>query len=96
MEKAVRRRKTGDFIKIKQLAKVCEKYNITRVVWENIELEFGDKPKRSSKAVTKYESDSGKYLESPNLDMPPDDVLLFAATPHFENILEDRKAAKKG
>jgi hypothetical protein len=96
MEKQVKRRKTGEFIKIKQLAKVCAKYNIIRVVYENIELEFGDKPKRLSKAATKYESESGKYLESPNLDMPPDDVLLFAATPHFENILEDRKAAKKG
>jgi len=96
MEKQIKRRKAGEFIKIKQLAKVCAKYNIIRVVYENIELEFGDKPKRLSKAATKYESESGKYLESPNLDMPPDDVLLFAATPHFENILEDRKAAKKG
>ena len=96
MEKPVKRRKTSDFIKIKQLAKVCEKYNITRVRYENIELEFGPSVKRSSKAGVKYESDGSKYLDAPNLDMPPDDVLLFAATPHFENILEDRKAAKKG
>jgi hypothetical protein len=96
MEKPVKRRKTSDFIKIKQLAKVCEKYNITRVRYENIELEFGEKLKRGKAVGVKYETDGGKYLDAPNLDMPPDDVLLFAATPHFENILEDRKAAKKG
>lgn len=96
MERAIKRRKTGEFIKIKQLAKVCEKYNIVKVKWENIELEFGEKQKRISKAATKYETAKTDYLESPNLEMPPDDVLLFAATPHFENILEERKSAKKG
>jgi hypothetical protein len=96
MEKVIKRRKSGEFLKIKQLAKLCDKLNIVKVKYDNLELEFGERPKRASKAVTKYESDSGKYLESPNLDMPPDDVMLFAATPHFENILEDRKAGKKG
>lgn len=94
MEKQTKRRKTGEFIKIKQLARVCEKYNIKKVRWENIELEFGDKPAKASRGI-KYVSDDNKYLESPNLDMPPDDVMLFAATSHFENVLEERKAAKE-
>jgi len=94
MEKQVKRRKSGEFIKIKQLARICGKYNIKKVKWENIELEFGEAPRRASKAVTKYETDpKANYLEAPNMEMPPDDVLLFAATPHFEDILETRKAA---
>lgn len=96
MEKQIKRRKTSEFIKIKQLSKLCEKYGIKRIKWDNLELEFGEKPKKASRAATKYEADSGKYLEAPNLDMPPDDVMLFAATNHFDNILDDRKAAKKG
>jgi hypothetical protein len=93
MEKQIKRRKTGEFIKIKQLAKICEKFNIKRVRWDNIEIELGEKQRRVAKGV-KVETDGTKYLESPNLEMPPDDVLLFAATPHFESVLEERKAAK--
>lgn len=93
MEKQIKRRKTGEFIKIKQLAKICEKFNIKRVRWDNIEIELGEKPRRIAKGV-KVETDGPQYLDAPNLDMPPDDVLLFAATPHFESILDERKAAK--
>ncbi len=93
MEKQIKRRKTGEFIKIKQLAKICEKFNIKRVRWDNIEIELGEKQRRVAKTV-KVETDGTQYLDSPNLEMPPDDVLLFAATPHFESVLEERKAAK--
>jgi len=94
MEKTIKRRKTSEFIKIKQLSKICEKYGIKRIKWDNLELEFGDKP-RSARGI-KYQTDkTASYLETPNLDMPPDDILLFAATDHFDNILDDRKAARK-
>lgn len=98
MEKAKKTRKTGEFIKVKQLIRLCEKSNVTRVSVDGIHLEFGARVERKSakKVVdTQYVGPESKYLETPSVDMPPDDVMLFAATDHFENILEERKADKE-
>lgn len=96
METTKKTRKTSELLKIKQIIKLCEKNNISRIRYENVEIEFGEKKVRQSNVkLEKYQNDESKYTDSPNVDMPPDDVMLFAATPHFDSIIEDRKKSKK-
>lgn len=97
MQTEKKTRKTSELIKVKQLIRMCEKNNVAKVKYDNIEIEFREKTlTKTKKADLKVETvDGSQYLDKPNVDMPPDDVMLFAATDHFDDILKGRKAAKE-
>ena len=95
MQTEKKTRKTSDLIKVKQLIKICQKHSISRIKYDNIELEFGNQVKTSKAAGFKYERENPKYLDQPQVDMPPDDIMLFAATNEFDPMLNSRKAAQK-
>lgn len=75
--------------------KICKNTNITRIRCDNIEIEFGES--KSTTIDTKYIGKDTDYLKNPTVDMPPDDIMLFAATDHFEDALKTRiEGQKKG
>jgi hypothetical protein len=94
MENVTKKRKSSDLLKIRQLIRLGKKHSLKRLKFSDIEIEFTDKSFSSSQAV-KYEKQDSQYLNAPTLDMPPDDVMLYAATDHFEHLLGERKAAQK-
>lgn len=89
-------RKPSELQKVKQLIRICQKNSISRIKYDNIELEFGFgfAAKKMSGAV-KYEKEGSKYIEQPQVDMPPDDIMMFAATSEFDTLLESRKSGRK-
>lgn len=86
------RRKTSELKLIKQIIRLCEKSNISKIKYESIEIEFREIKKE---VATKFENATSKYLDSPQVDMPPDDVMLFAATPSFDQMIDERRKSKK-
>lgn len=86
------KRKTSELLLVKQVIKLCEKANISRIRYGNFEIEFGD---RKREVQTRYEGKESQYLDSPQSDMPPDDVMLFAATPSMDEMIQARKGGKK-
>ena len=98
MQTEKKTRKTSDLIKVKQLIRICEKSSVCKIKYDNIELEFREKLSgKAKKADLVIEKDkSNQYLDKPAVDMPPDDVMLFAATDHFDDMLNTRSKASKG
>lgn len=96
MEKEKKTRKSSELLKIRQLIRLGKKHSLRRIKFDNVEIEFTDKSLApySSKPV-KFEKEDGKYLDAPTLDMPPDDVMMYAATEHFDHMIGVRKDAQK-
>lgn len=89
-----RKPQSAEIKRIKQLSSVCKSCGIARLRVDNIEIELS-KAVGGTPGSFKYEQAKLDYLNKPERDMPPDDVMLFAATPHMDEILAERKAAKK-
>lgn len=81
-------RKISILSQIKKIVKLCEKSNISRIKYDNFEIDFFQKEDsaKRKKTETKIASDT-----SGDNTMPEDDVMLFAATDHFNDLV-----AKKG
>jgi hypothetical protein len=87
-------RKTSELQKVKQLIRLCQKNSISRIKYDNLEIEFSFAAKKSTGGL-KYEKEDARYLEAPQVDMPPDDVMMFAATSEFDSLIETRKSGRK-
>jgi hypothetical protein len=83
-------RNKSDFTQIRKLLALCEKSNVSKMKCGIYEIEFFQKESSTGdkKIKQKKEDSFPSVLDSA---MPPDDVMLFAATPHFEKAM-----AKKG
>lgn len=89
-----KRLKTSDLSNLKKLITICEKANITRLKFDNFEIEFsineGIGEKKPKKRVSTKEQ-AEPILNNDSQEMPSDEAMLFAATPHFENMLNKEK-----
>jgi hypothetical protein len=87
MDKSTKTRKSSVSRQIREICRACTPFNISRIKYENIEIEF----RNGSEAVKFISKDSNGYVKNPTADMPPDDVMLFAATGEYEAMLQSRK-----
>ena len=82
-------RNKSDFTQIRKLLALCEKSNVSKIKCGNYEVEFFEKEKLNGEKRIKKTKDETlpSVIDS---SMPSDDVMLFAATPHFDDMMEKK------
>lgn len=94
MDHTTKRRRTTTHLEA--ILKLCEKHNVLVYSDKEMRLEFKDSISYVGGRKQKQQGKTGKeHIDRPDVDMPADDLMMFASSPVFEDLIADRAEGLK-